>query len=164
MKLQKIISGGQTGADQGGLEAALHLGIKTGGYAPDKYETETGSNYQLKMKYKLIEAGSLVQRSKKNIDYSDGTVVFLLKESPGTTCSLNYALTKKWGMKPGNDKYKPVCVISKFDQENILKLQDFLKKNEIETLNIVGHRESGFKGIQKNVRDFLIKTLVEYFI
>ena len=32
-----IVSGGQTGADQGGLEAAKEAGIRTGGWAPDKF-------------------------------------------------------------------------------------------------------------------------------
>jgi hypothetical protein len=38
-----IISGGQTGADQGGLFAAEILKIKTGGYAPKGYRTEVPS-------------------------------------------------------------------------------------------------------------------------
>ena len=34
MEVTKIISGGQTGADRGGLDAALHLGIPCGGWCP----------------------------------------------------------------------------------------------------------------------------------
>lgn len=36
----KIISGGQTGADMGGLEAAREYGFPTGGYAPKGWMTE----------------------------------------------------------------------------------------------------------------------------
>jgi hypothetical protein len=36
----KIISGGQTGADQGGLEGARLLGIQTGGTAPYNWMTD----------------------------------------------------------------------------------------------------------------------------
>jgi hypothetical protein len=32
--LTRLISGGQTGADQGGLRAARAAGIETGGWAP----------------------------------------------------------------------------------------------------------------------------------
>lgn len=41
--ISKIISGGQTGADQGGLSAAIILNIKTGGTAPKGYRTQAGS-------------------------------------------------------------------------------------------------------------------------
>ena len=46
--IKKIISGGQTGADQIGLEVALSLGIPTGGTAPKGFITETGPNYKLR--------------------------------------------------------------------------------------------------------------------
>ena len=32
--LERIISGGQTGADRGGLDAAIELGIPHGGWCP----------------------------------------------------------------------------------------------------------------------------------
>ena len=35
----RLISGGEVGADQGGLMAAKQFGIKTGGYAPFDYMT-----------------------------------------------------------------------------------------------------------------------------
>jgi len=40
--LEMVISGGQTGADRGGLIAAKELGIPTGGTAPLGYKTEAG--------------------------------------------------------------------------------------------------------------------------
>ena len=42
MKIFKIISGGQTGADKGGLIAAKKANIKTGGIAPKGFMTEAG--------------------------------------------------------------------------------------------------------------------------
>jgi Circularly permutated YpsA SLOG family len=38
----KIVSGGQTGADQAGLRAARAAGIETGGWAPKGWDTEDG--------------------------------------------------------------------------------------------------------------------------
>src|SRR3954452_23149986 len=40
--LDRVVSGGQTGADQGGLLAARAAGIPTGGWAPTGWETEDG--------------------------------------------------------------------------------------------------------------------------
>ena len=34
MRKVKIVSGGQTGVDQGALEAAVQLGLEFGGWAP----------------------------------------------------------------------------------------------------------------------------------
>jgi hypothetical protein len=40
--LELVISGGQTGADQGGLRATRACGIPTGGWAPRGWLTEAG--------------------------------------------------------------------------------------------------------------------------
>ena len=40
--LERVISGGQTGADQTGLHAARACGIPTGGWAPRGWLTEAG--------------------------------------------------------------------------------------------------------------------------
>ena len=46
--IKKVISGGQTGADRAGLEAAKKAGIETGGYCPKDYLTEKGPDKSLK--------------------------------------------------------------------------------------------------------------------
>ena len=56
--LLKIISGGQTGADTGGLIAAQKAGIRTGGCAPKGFITEDGSNPELGSVYGLYESNS----------------------------------------------------------------------------------------------------------
>ncbi len=47
IQVAKIISGGQTGADRGGLEAGRVLGIETGGTCPKFFRTETGHDVSL---------------------------------------------------------------------------------------------------------------------
>lgn len=54
-QLHQIISGGQTGVDQLGLEVAKQLGIPTGGVAPKGYLTETGPDLTLRDHYGLRE-------------------------------------------------------------------------------------------------------------
>jgi ribosomal protein L33 len=41
--LKKIISGGQTGADQAALDVAINLGIPHGGWIPKGRKTEKGT-------------------------------------------------------------------------------------------------------------------------
>jgi hypothetical protein len=55
VKVKKLISGGQTGADISALKAALHAGIKTGGTCRKDFMTEEGPNLDLKELYKLNE-------------------------------------------------------------------------------------------------------------
>jgi hypothetical protein len=56
--VQRIISGGQTGADQAGLEAAERLGIPTGGFMPKGFHTETGPRPVLAARYGLVETAT----------------------------------------------------------------------------------------------------------
>ncbi len=64
--VNKIISGGQTGADQAALDAAIELGIPHGGWIPKGRLTEEG---QLLGKYQLQEmpTGSYTKRTEQNV-------------------------------------------------------------------------------------------------
>ncbi|MFN9468419.1 MAG: YpsA SLOG family protein, partial [Pseudanabaena sp.] len=72
-----IISGGQTGADWGGLLAAADLGLATGGLAPKGYRTELGENLEL-AKFGLQEADRIEYevRTVHNVQAADATVIF----------------------------------------------------------------------------------------
>ena len=64
--IQKIISGGQTGADRAALDFAIKYGIPYGGWVPKGRKTEDGT---LPGKYLLQEmpTGSYSKRTEKNI-------------------------------------------------------------------------------------------------
>jgi hypothetical protein len=70
-----IISGGQTGADQAALDAAIILGIPHGGWLPKGRKTETGP---LPLRYELRELDSnrYRDRTEHNILAADGTLIF----------------------------------------------------------------------------------------
>jgi hypothetical protein len=72
--IEKIISGGQTGANQAALDAAIKLGIPHGGWVSKGRVTEDG---QISDKYDVIEmpTASNPERTKKNIRESDGTLI-----------------------------------------------------------------------------------------
>ena len=71
----KIISGGQTGADRGGLDAAIELGIPHGGWCPAGRLAEDGG---VPEKYNLQELYSrfYAHRTEQNVIDSDVTLVF----------------------------------------------------------------------------------------
>ncbi|GAB4019793.1 YpsA SLOG family protein [Spirosoma koreense] len=75
--LLRIISRGQTGIDQLGLEVARSLDIPTGGVAPKGYLTENGPDERLR-EYGLTEhtSAQYPPRTRANVRQSDGTVIF----------------------------------------------------------------------------------------
>jgi hypothetical protein len=76
--LRRIISGGQTGADRAGLDFAIHVGLEHGGYVPKGRKAEDG---KIAERYNLVELSttSYPARTKRNIEESDGTVIFSLE-------------------------------------------------------------------------------------
>lgn len=145
--LERIISGGQTGADRASLEAAKELGILTGGYAPKGYKTENGQDLSLKELFGLIETDSYAYnfRTIMNISRSDGTVIFGLLDSPGS----------KFTIKMVNKLKKPLLTNPRSPEEFI----NWILQNNIKTLNCAGNRESVRPGIHNRVKTFLINTL-----
>lgn len=53
--IEKVISGGQTGADRAALEAAAKLGVPTGGWAPPGFLTSRGKDFALRDQFHLKE-------------------------------------------------------------------------------------------------------------
>ena len=74
--IEKIVSGGQTGADRAALEVALELGIATGGWVPRGRLAEDGT---VPKRYEgLVEAesDSYDERTERNVRDSDATIIF----------------------------------------------------------------------------------------
>ena len=166
----KIISGGQSGADRGGLEAAKLLGIETGGFAPHGYMTEDGPSPDLGSEYGLEEMSSMSYRemyparSQKNVDVSDGTVAFSLCPSVGTDLTIGYCRSGKWKRTSSfrlATLHRPVFVVRKFSEEEKKNFQWWLATKPIRVLNVAGHRETsaGVPDFQKKVTEFLVSAL-----
>lgn len=151
VKLIKIISGGQTGADQAGLEAAVILNIQTGGFCPLGFLTEDGNNFSLK-KFNLIEiqTTNYDERTIKNVLSSDGTVIFCKTKANGEIIGDGTKFTFELAIKYS----KPVIV-----NPSIKKFLNWLEQNNIKILNVAGNRESQYPGIYKKTKSFLIKAL-----
>ncbi len=151
-QITKIISGGQTGADRAGLDAAKESGIVTGGRCPRLYRTETGSDQSLKQ-YGLTETASsdYTERTKLNVMDSDGTVIFA-DVSNGKITSRGSLLT----LKTARENDKP-CVVNPTGAELI----KWIKSNNISVLNVAGNRESTSAGIYERVKRVLLEMLRE---
>ena len=108
MKLHKIISGGQAGADITGLECARELGLETGGTAPLGWITENGPNPKLK-EFGLIQdnTSAYPPRTRKNVRDADATVWFGQTGSPGWKCTQGACLhhDKPFHVNPTADQF-----------------------------------------------------------
>ncbi len=147
--LTKIISGGQTGADQAGLIAAGILGLERGGTAPPKFMTDSGANpLLLRNHFGLVEGDpdprTYPKRTRQNIKDSDGTVVFGNLSSPGTSLTINLA------------RNYPKPLLTNPDSS---QLRSWLRDNEIQVLNVAGNRERKNQGITKRVVDLIVEAL-----
>ncbi len=145
LRPKRIISGGQTGADKGGLVGARVCGITTGGTAPYMYRTEKGTDPELES-YGLTQSGlsNYSVRTEQNVRDSDGTVLFGDMASHGSkqTVQLCQKHNKPYTVNPSGIKLRIWCALHK-----------------IETLNVAGNRESVRPGIGKIACD----TVVEAF-
>lgn len=151
----KIISGGQTGADKGGLEGARDADIETGGTAPGGYRTEKGADLTLRDVYGLTESvySSYPPRTEDNVRDSDGTLLIGNEWSPGSK------LTKRLCQKHGRP-----CLLfpwktgDKLGPDDVAVLQMFVAEHEIEVLNVAGNREGTNPGIQAATRWLVCKA------
>jgi len=90
--LRKIISGGQTGADQAGLWTAKSFGLATGGWAPEGFKTSEGPAPDLMARYgvKELPGSGYRKRTFRNVNDSDATIRLAADfGTPGEKCTLN---------------------------------------------------------------------------
>lgn len=153
MTIRKIISGGQTGADVAGLDAAIKRGIPHGGWIPKGRLTEDGP---LPEKYHLQEmpTASYPKRTEKNVMDSDGTVIFTHGKLTGGSL-----LTRKKALQHG----RPVLHVdldAVSTDEAVGALKVYVDENRIEVLNVAGSRGSGDRLIYGKVFEIMSLVLV----
>lgn len=145
---QHIVSGGQTGADRGALAFAIEHGYTHGGWAPHGREAEDG---KIPWKYQLLELdhGGYRQRTRRNVEDSDGTLIINRGELDGGTLATQvFAQRLK----------KPFLVVQAdrgVSGESAKVVLEWLRQYEIKILNVAGPRESKRPGIYRLTRELL---------
>jgi hypothetical protein len=155
---KRIISGGQTGADQGALTAAKQLGIATGGAAPQGWLTESGPQEQLLRTFGLQECDEpgYEVRTRKNVFDSDGTLLVGPHNHGGS------ALTEAIAREKGKPVFHAAFVEAAEPSANDECTREFrcwLEQHAIDVLNVAGNRESHSPGIQAFTHAFLLAAL-----
>lgn len=151
--IRKIISGGQTGADQGALRAAKALGIPTSGMMARGYRTQDGPRPDLAAEYRLLQHPSSKWRppsSRMNVMLSDATIRFARDfETLDERCNLEFI-----------QKYrKPYLDISIDNPPSLEDVREWLVLHQVEVLYISGNTERQAPGIGGFVEVYLTKLL-----
>lgn len=143
MNLKRIVSGGQTGADQAGLFAGKALGIPTGGFMPKGWLTEEGPRPELKELFGMEEASGSNYRTRTmwNVRTTDCTLIFGDETSQGSALTITHC----------KERGKPYLVVpfpTSFSPDTTAKIvRTWLAEKNPEYLNIAGNRESKNPGI-----------------
>lgn len=152
-----LISGGQTGADRGGLGAGIALGLVIGGWCPKGRRAEDG---RIPDRYPLIEHASsdYLARTEQNVIDSHATIVFTVgKPTGGSLRTVRFAAL-----------HRRPCLVVELQSDAVAVgevqrwLLDTLGTSIYQpdfTINVAGNRESRAPGIEHRVREILVCAL-----
>jgi hypothetical protein len=147
--IDRIVSGGQTGADRAALDWAIENGCPHGGWCPKGRLAEDGT---IPSRYHLAETpGSCYdQRTDWNARDSDGTVIFSIAPNLSGGSKQTVDLAHQHG--------KPVIHISLATEQPAETLRQFIRANHIRVLNVAGPRASTEPGVGDFVKSVLDST------
>ena len=148
-ELSKIISGGQTGVDRAALDVAMELGFEVGGWCPKGRRAEDGP---IDTKYPLVETPThyYPERTAWNVRDSDGTLILYEGEIAGGT---------RRTIEEARKMKKPRLVVDLENPCSPAWVWQWLREQQIRTLNVAGPRESERPGIYERAANFLRKVL-----
>lgn len=156
--LSRIVSGGQTGVDRAALDAAVAAGIQIGGWCPRGRRCEDGI---IPAHYPLRETASrsYAVRTEWNVRDSDGTLILVLDRiSSGTRLTADSA---KAQAQPLRIEYlipdsRPGLLNEDVTLEHrVAEVADWIRREEIRTLNVAGPRGSSRRDVYSIALEFL---------
>ncbi|TDU63089.1 putative molybdenum carrier protein [Prosthecobacter fusiformis] len=130
-----IISGGQTGVDQGALDAALDLGSPCGGWCPAGRVDEDGI-IPARFPLRELTLGGYKARTIRNLCTADGTLIIYFGDLEGgteLTASHCIKIRKPYRLING-------CEIS--PERAAVVAREFVQRRRLRSLNIAGPRAS----------------------
>lgn len=141
MRITRVVSGGQTGADRAALDAAITLGLPYGGWCPaGGWAEDLPTPPGLLARYPALRearAGPRSTRTRWNVRDSDATLVLALAAttpSPGTRLTVEVA----------GELGRPLLVADVTDVETV---RAWLGQLGAGVLNVAGPRESEEPGL-----------------
>jgi hypothetical protein len=154
---ERVISGGQTGADQAGLIVACRFGIPTSGWMPKGFLTTTGPAPDLAREFGLGEhTGGYADRTEANVRLADGTL----------RCAASFGtLGEKCTLKWLRHHSKPYLDIDRATPPPVEEVAEWIKRHSIRVLNVAGNVEPKSKKAKTSgITEFVIDYLSRVFL
>lgn len=154
MSISKIISGGQTGVDQGALEACQWIDFPYGGWIPKGRLTENGPLPDTFKGMQEHPSADYLKRTEANVVDSDATVVLCHGKPTGGTLR-----TVKFAIKHHRPWFH--IHLNRSMESEVKEFVEWLNSDCPEpcTLNVAGTRESKKPGIQKEALIWVLEIL-----
>jgi hypothetical protein len=148
----RIVSGGQTGADRAALDWAIANGVPHGGWCPKGRRAEDGvipGDYDLRE----TDGDTYEERTRLNVRDSDGTVIFSIAAELKGGSAVTEMLARELG--------RPVLHLpwARSAVEAPGRLREFVERERIGVLNVAGPRASE----EPEVGEFVRQVLDEAF-
>jgi Circularly permutated YpsA SLOG family len=152
--LDKVLSGGESGAEQAGWRVAVAFGIATGGWMPEGFPTVDGPRPEFAHQYGAVElpTDSVLAGYEQNIQASDGTLWF--GETTTALAQTTVASCRRIG--------KPCMLIYPTASFAPTHVATWIKENKIKTLHVTGNHEEEESGIGDKVEGFLGQVLQQF--
>lgn len=135
-KLEKLVSGGQTGADRAALDVANQLGIETGGWVPHGRRAEDG---KIPARYSgLVETETEAYEHRTALNVRDADATLILHYGPpaaGTALTLKLATASS---RP----HLAIDLDKISEAEAAEQIRSWLAASPIRVLNVAGPRAS----------------------
>lgn len=146
--VRTLLSGGQTGVDRAALDAAVAVGIRTGGWCPRGRRAEDGA---ISSRYPLRETPSdaYEERTTWNVRDSEATLILHAGALRGGT-----AFTAEEAQRLG----RPLLSVD-LREVTIEIVRVWLAEHAVTVLNVAGPRESEAPGIYARARPFMERLL-----
>ena len=158
--IEKIVSGGQTGADQAGLDAAQYCGLPYGGWVPKGRACESGAIPETYGGLQEMDSPVYIKRTEANVVDSDATLVLTYgKATGGSKKTVEFA--EKHGKSVFHiaiDEYSPRdcgLFVRRWFEGDITKPTP--PANCV--LNVAGSRASKSPGIQQDAMNVMIEVI-----
>jgi hypothetical protein len=141
--IELVVSGGQTGVDRAALDGALDAGVACGGWCPRGRRAEDGviaERYQLRE----TKSSNYIERTRRNVRDSDGTLVLAWGEPTGGTRAT---------IRAARSRGRPCLVVDlAVDEIDLEPIEQWVGDNEVRVLNVAGPRESNCPGVYDRAR------------
>ncbi len=150
LPVERIVSGGQTGVDEGTLRAAIELGLDHGGWCPRGRRNERG---RIASCFALRETATSNYAERTRLNVRDADATLILHRGPlrgGTRLTLDCA----------RERGKPWWTLDlERDPLDLESVRTWLHAHSVRVLNVAGPRESSCPGIGEAARRIVLALM-----